>query len=571
MVATEYDVVVVGAGADGPVTAWKLGELGLDVLVLEAGPFHGNEQWPNPHEEPGGESSDSVTDLSGDLLDEQFTTRVIEMSNELMWGPADHEQGLWVRKFPGDGVIIQCAGVGGTTLMYMGNHPRAYPAAIDEQGHWPIDYEELIPYYETIEEMTHTQPAPVTAKEELFFQGAAEAGWGLLTGKNVTEPGYRPQPNAIKQPDPNLHVDNDYDGDFHYPEVEGSTLAMGMAAGNPHPRGAPFEKKARQASNISFVPPALETGNVEIRPNSFVTDVTTDATWWGDGNEVTGVEFRDTWSDNYHQVEADVVVLAAGTIETPRLWKNSGLPDNDWVGNGLTLHFGDKVIGLWEEDELEGRLGKATVDQHHGQNVAARFDYPGLGMIETVGTSPGLGALVSFGVSSSGFTFQHDTDGTPWDSVGRLAGRELKEVVSDYRRMVQLLVLSDDRPHKRNGVSTVPGVEDEHGSIPQVNYKPSDADIQRRDELSEIAADILREAGASHIHRSESPPMGLHLHSTMRMGKVVDEGCEANDIDRLFIADHSVLANGIGGPNPTATGQALALRTAESIYARYFA
>ena len=39
---------------------------------------------------------------------------------------------------------------------------------------------------------------------------------------------------------------------------------------------------------------------------------------------------------------------------------------------------------------------------------------------------------------------------------------------------------------------------------------------------------------------------------------------------RLFIADNSALANAIGGPNPTLTTQALATRTAEKIFQRYF-
>jgi len=569
MVEDSYDAVVVGAGGDGPVTAWKLAEAGLSVLVLEAGPFYGNEQWPRPNEEPGGEASSSPEDLSGDLLDEQFTTREFEMITKLVFGPADHERGFWFRKFPGDGAILQCAGVGGTTLHYTGCHPRAYPASIDEQGHWPIEYADLIPYYQEVEEMCDVTPAPVTAKEELFFRGAADAGWDLIEDLNVTEPGYRPQPNAIRQPDEKLHVDAGYDGDFTYPDVEGDTLALGNIAGNPHPRGAPYEEKAKRASNVSFVPPALRTGNVTIRPNAFVTDVIT-VTPRGDTPTAIGVEFRDTWSGSVEQVDSDVVVLAAGAIETPRLWLNADLPANEWVGRGLTIHFGDNVMGLWDPDDLDETIGSDTIDQHEGQDIAARFDYPGVGMLQTVGTAPGIGAILGFGASASGFAFQNDTAGEPWDTIGRLAGTELKRLLSDYRRMLQILVVSDDRPHQRNGVTVAPGAADEHGPIPIVNYEPSEGDRQRRDELARIAADILREAGASHVHRSDSPPTALHVHSTMRMGKVVDEACEAYDVNRLFVADHSVLANGVGGANPTNTGQALAARTGEKIVERHF-
>jgi choline dehydrogenase-like flavoprotein len=569
MVADAYDAVVVGAGGDGPVTAWKLAEAGLSVLVLEAGPFHGNEQWPNPHEDPGGEASSSVEDLSGELLDEQFTTREFEMINKLVFGPADHERGFWFRKFPGDGAILQCSGVGGTTLHYTGCHPRAYPAAIDEQGHWPIDYADLLPYYRAIEEMCEVTPAPVTAKEELFFRGAEAAGWELIEDLNVTGPGYRPQPNAIRQPDERLHVDAGYDGDFTYPDVEGDTLALGNIAGNPHPRGAPYEEKAKRASNVSFVPPALRTGNVTIRPNAFVTDVLTGAPL-GDEPTATGVRFRDTWSGQRERVDAEVVVLAAGAVETPRLWLNADLPRNEWVGRGMTIHFGDNVMGLFDADDLEGAIGKRTVDQHEGQDIAARFDYPGLGMLQTVGTTPGIGAILGFGSSASGFAFQNDPGDATWDTVGRLAGAELKRTLSGYRRMLQVLVVSDDRPHRRNGISVVGGVEDEHGPVPLVNYEPSEGDRKRRDRLAEIAAEILREAGASHVHRSDSPPTALHIHSTMAMGRVVDEACEAYDVDRLFVADHSALSNGVGGANPTNTGQALAARTGERIVERYF-
>ncbi|MFQ3319087.1 MAG: choline dehydrogenase-like flavoprotein [Natronomonas sp.] len=574
MVKDQYDVVIVGAGGDGPVAAWKLGAAGLDVLVLEAGPFHGNEKWPNPHEEPGAEASSSPDDLSGELLDEQFTTRELEMVEKLLWGPADYERGFWFRKFPGDGATLQAAGVGGTTLMYTSNHPRAYPAAIDEQEHWPdsFTYDDLIPYYQEVEEITRPRPAPVTAKEELFFQGAEAEGWDLLDKKNVDGPGYRPQPNALGQPSEELHVDSNYDGNYEYPEVEGHTMALGEISGNPFPKGAPYEEKAKRSSNVSFVPPALETGNVTIRPNAFVTSVQTDTVLGTP--EATGVEFRDTWDGTTESVAADVVVMAAGAIETPRLWFNSRLPENEWVGKGMTIHFGDNVMGLWKSEdaqtELLQRVGKDTVDQHEGEVIAARFDYPGLGMLQTTGTKPGVQAILGFGASSSGFTFTNDPSDEPWDTMGRLAGPALKNFLSDYRRMLPVLVVTDDRPKQRNGISVAPGFEDEHGPIPQVNYKPGEGDIERRDELARIAARILRSAGADHVHRSDSPPTALHIHSTMRMGEVVDTGCEAYDIDRLFVADHSVMANSIGGPNPTNTGQALAARTADHIVERYF-
>jgi len=61
----------------------------------------------------------------------------------------------------------------------------------------------------------------------------------------------------------------------------------------------------------------------------------------------------------------------------------------------------------------------------------------------------------------------------------------------------------------------------------------------------------------------------------MRMGvnaadSVLDADAEARWVRRLFIADNSALPNGVGGPNPTLTTQALATRTAEKIFVRYF-
>ncbi len=99
--------------------------------------------------------------------------------------------------------------------------------------------------------------------------------------------------------------------------------------------------------------------------------------------------------------------------------------------------------------------------------------------------------------------------------------------------------------------------------------------ITNREFLVQQAVLLLRGLGATKVHRINKPPFVIHSHCTMRMGlsagdSVLDENAEARWVPRLFVADNSALANGIGGPNPTLTTQALATRTAEKIFQRYF-
>src|SRR5699024_12578011 len=103
------------------------------------------------------------------------------------------------------------------------------------------------------------------------------------------------------------------------------------------------------------------------------------------------------------------------------------------------------------------------------------------------------------------------------------------------------------------------------------HYTPSEKSKQRREKLAKIATDILRKAGAKKVHRTDLPPnYFIHLQSTMRMGSVVDTSCEAYQVKRRYIADNSAAYNSLGGPNPTATTQALATRTAELLADKYF-
>jgi len=580
------DVVVIGAGADGPATASRLArEHGLDVLILEGGPWHGNDQWPEPHADAGGTVSTDPDDLDGKLLDEQFTHREADANDPthgyLRVGPADHSRAPWFRNLHQNAFIWQVCAVGGTSLHYFANHPRAYPHAIDEQDHWPISYEELVPYYQLNEEVTSTQQAPMTAKEEVFIEGATNAGYPRIDTKNVTETGWRPQANAVSDPGEetptNQPLDADYEGSFSYDDgFRGDTLVGDHFQGGSTPVDAPVREKSRKSANVSWVPRALDTndnsdaGNVAIRPNAFVTNIETND---GIGTiEATGVTFRDSWSGSSQTVSTDVVVLAAGCIESPRLWLNSGLPDDGWVGKGLTTHWFDWVVGVYDDDTVaEINPENEHMDPYVGHNSAVRFDKPGVGGMEDIGMSPGLVSYADYLFTEAGYSFDTPVDpGEPWDTRGYVVGEDLKRKMSDYRQTKALLILTDDLPRQDNGVSLDNTFSDEHGPVPKVKYEPHPDDDAKRDELARIAANIHREAGAEHVHRSEWPPLLLHMQSTMRMGKVLDENAEAKNVSRLFVADHSALANGLGGPNPTNTGQALALRTADRIGDLYF-
>ncbi len=563
--SADVDVIVIGAGGGGAVVAKELGEKNIKVLVLEAGPWYGNEKWPNPNEEQGAISSTSYDDLSIDILNKCFTDLEDDMNNfaygKLRWGPANRERGPWNRILDIRGFTWQSSGVGGSTLHYFANSPRAFPSSVDQI--WPIPYQELVPYYEKVEQTLPVAPAPTTPKEDLFYYGAQKAGWEMIESPEVTRPGYRPQPNAILRPSQSTEP------------ITGNIRPVGCSLRghcvNGCHIGPTVEGVAKRSTLVSYIPRALATENVEIRPNSFVTKILTEDNE-GDNLHAIGVVYRDTWTGRIQEVRANVVVMSAGAVETPRLWLNSNLPNNEWVGKGLVNHWFDSLSGIFEEEVLMDVLGVPDIKPYVGQNAAARFDYPGLGVIETYGLSPGLQSLLNYGSSSKDYSFLNQMNmQEPWDVEGTVVGEQLKAYMMDYSKTLSLLIFTDDDVNIENSITLDPVLKDENGFLPILKYRPSAADDVRRNQLAVIASDILRKAGAKIIIRSNWPSnVFIHITSTMRIGLVTDLNCQAKQVKRLFIADNSVLFNGLGGPNPTLTTQALATRTSEKIVEQYF-
>jgi choline dehydrogenase-like flavoprotein len=562
------DVIVVGAGGGGAVVAKELAARGLDVLVIEAGPRHAK---------PDSEWSHLENDANNPV------------SGYFRVGPANRDKPAWLRELPQNSFVWQVAGVGGTTVHYYGNCPRAMPGvfhgyagrdsgAYDRAHEFPFSYSSMIPYYEWAEATLPVQTAAMGAKEEAFLRGAARTGLPLQRSKDTTRASYRPQENAILQPRGTAGKTDD-PAKLVHPKARGCTFCGFCFQGCFEPRGAPRNLAAKRSTDNSYAPMAL-TADAWQRGGKAVTLITdatvtrVDADQASDTTIARGVSWRENETGATQSEQAKVVVLAAGCIEGPRLWLNSGLPNpNGWVGRGLTDHFFDWVIGL-----MPYYTGSTR-----GPGSAARVDVPGRGGLENVGLPPALQAFsATFSDAGMAGRYTNDVphDAAGADALGRRVGNDLRALLAHgIDRLLNVLVITDDDVQFENQVglsSQLP--PDSNGAIARVQVRHrgrTRRTRENREVMARTAVDLLRKAGAQQVLRVGWPSLVLHVQSTMRMGSrpddsVLDASGEARWVKRLFVADNSALPNALGGPNPTLTTQALATRTAERIFRRYF-
>ena len=557
------DVIVAGAGGGGAVIAKELAAQGLDVLLLEAGPRFGNLESDWSHFE---------SDANG------------LFGGYLRFGPADLSRPAWLRDLPQSSLFLQLSGVGGRTNHYQGNSPRAMPgafagyqgddrAAYDTAHLFPFSYRELIPYYEWVEHTLPVETAPMGTKEDVFLRGAQLLGLPVQRSKDITRAACRAQENAILQPSGTAGKTSD-PSKLRFPQAKGCTFCGHCGQGCFLPRHAPINLKSKRATSVSYMPMALTADlwsrggrAVKLITDAFAVRVNMDSQ-----SIARSITWRIGATGELFTEEAAVILLACGTAESPRLWLNSGLPNpNGWMGAGLTDHFVDLVVGV-----MPFYTGLTK-----GSGSGARIDYPGYGMIEVVGQPPGttagLSAFSDAGIA--GFYNNGLPEGHGADTVGRLLGRDLKMAMSNVDRLLYIDVFTDDDVEAQNRVTLSSNVPpDEHGPVPriEIQYRNRSArTIRNREYLVEQAVRLLRALGAARVHRINKPPFVIHSHGTMRMGtqpgnSVLDANAESRWVRRLFIADNSALANGLGGPNPTLTTQALATRTAEKIFQTHF-
>src|ERR1700682_3471455 len=167
----DYDVVVIGSGFGGAVTAYRLAASNYSVLVLERG-----HRWG-----PNKGKRDEVNER-GDYRDDEVVNFPRTAKDAWFWDHKHPEQShgwLDFRNFPYMGVVLG-SGVGGGSLIYANVSIEADERAFDKG--WPaeITLKELKPYYDKVTamlELAKVPPQQWSERVKLMREGAKNNGW----------------------------------------------------------------------------------------------------------------------------------------------------------------------------------------------------------------------------------------------------------------------------------------------------------------------------------------------------------------------------------------------------------
>ncbi len=316
--------------------------------------------------------------------------------------------------------------------------------------------------------------------------------------------------------------------------------------------------QAKGSMDVTFIPKAEATGNVEIRPNSVVREITVNKQ-----GKVDSVIYFDSQKTERRQ-RAKIVVVSAGALESPRLFLNS---KSSLFPDGLANSSGT-VGRFFMETIIYGVtvLFSEQISSYKGLQIDSRaWDYN-----EPRGENSFFGGIV-FGVSA-------------FDLLGPLSyakslasgwGSEHKDFMREYfGHAVNVFAIGEQLPHEDNKISIDPEVKDFYGiPVAKVTTRLSSNDLEMLSFMSKKCKEILEAAEAEEIVREYSSydlSLTSHMSGTCRMGtdpkkSVLNSYCQSHDVKNLFVIDGSPFVTEGGGDSPSLTIHAIALRASEYI------
>jgi len=547
-----YDACIVGSGAGGGMAAKVLTEAGLDCVMLEAGApwspeddgamFAWNHESPRrgagSRARPFGEFDACIGgwDIPGEPYTVAKDNRFTWFRARMLGGRTNHWGRISLRFGPWDFEGRSRDGLG---------------------DDWPISYAEIKPYYDRLDRLVG-----------LF--GSIE--------------GMENEPDGIFQPPPAPRA--------HELLIKKACGELGVACipsrlsilTRPH-NGRPACHYCGQCnrgcathSNFStpsvLLPPALDTGRLEIITGAMAREVVTDSS-----GLAKGVSYVDVNTGQEVQVRARTVVLAASACESARLLLNSKSPIHP---NGLANSSG--CVGRYLTDtpgiSVGGQIPKLESQPSYNEDGVGglhlyipwwldnrKLDFPRGYHLEQWGGR---------GMPSYGFM------GGIHNIQGGGYGQQLKD---DYRRLYGSFVGFGGRgemiPNKDSYCELDPAVVDRWGTpVLRFHWAWSDYERNQARHMQQTAAEIIDTMGGTVTGTlpGAEDDYGLmlggeiiHEAGTTRMGEssstsVLNRWCQAHDCKNLFVADSGPFT-GNAHKNMTWTILALSMRTSEHLAA----
>lgn len=522
----QFDFIVVGAGAAGAATAWRLVESGFTVALLDRG------SEINPADYPS-------TQNDWELKKQAEFNPVSGIRNSPSDYPIDD----------GDSPIAICNfnAVGGSTILYSAHFPRFLEQDFllnDKDGlheNWPLSYQDLLPYFELNE--------------------ANMSVSGL-----VGDPKY-PEIKSLLPPIPIGKVGERLARVFNqkkwhwwpsYAAISTRTVKGRSQCINLGPCNTGCPQGAKSSVDITYIAKAKSKG-LTLLPQCAVESIIIE------NNKAVGVRYFDS-TNSKKALRANNVILAASAIATPQILLNStddngnhGIANSSGlVGKNLMIHPLGYAEGVFDE-ELDvdvGPQGCMMYSLEHYRCPGESFDL-GYMMHMLRGTGPLESAKSALSRRKLGFGKRFSDD-----------------FFSFYKKQLSISIICDDLPNPENRIELseqkdrfgIPGVK--------VHYKVSENTQKMMNHGMTQAKNILKAAGANKTYAfGPVRNAGWHLMGTCKMGKdksksVVNPRGECHDVKNLFITDSSCFVSG-SCVNPANTIQTVALYLTDQIIKKY--
>lgn len=299
--STVHDVVIIGSGAGGGTVTKVLADMGIKVLLMEAGPMIDMSDFKTMMG-----PSDVWHRGAGDAAELYTEGRAAALNYSASFSANMADEPYTVA--PGSQFrLFRSRVIGGRTNHYARVQLRYSdydfkPRSMNDVGwDWPISYADVAPYYDKAERLIGVTgrpeglrsapdgifqtPAPFKVHEELLYRSCAKLGIKATSARQAVI----------------THALNGRPG----------CIYCGQCG-----RGCRFG--SNYASTYVQIFPAMRTGNVTVLANAMARELITDAS-----GKVTAVSYVDKTTGTERQVRCRTVVLSAASCESARLLLNS--------------------------------------------------------------------------------------------------------------------------------------------------------------------------------------------------------------------------------------------------------